>query len=509
MSEFQALLAVALVGTSRNSLPTHAGSLLAAELNKITDRDPEGLLLARAAVAGLMEKAGRGANTSAVEVTDPAPAEILPEAPAKVVRHLQSVIGTPMMKEWVDLCLKAGWRVPNRYLPEVLDSVRQDTSIVDQLRSVLGQRAAWLAQYEPAWSATFRTFSEEAWEEATDAQKGHLFRSLRASNLEQAREFFISHVQKQRAKARQNMLRVLAETWVSEDVSVEPILEQLLTDKSQDVREQAHELLQRMPESAYNQRVLQRLTTLLSLEDPKAVKKLQKTGQVTLQELNEDEADLKKDGLSKKQSAQDCLNTLIYYGHPQVLEKVFDCKGQDLVNFTQKLYVHDRLIKLDAHKSLIESVFRTNYTPLIDIMLKIQDFEDWDARYDFFLEHASRETVLFLAKKSIADQEYDLTRDCFERLREPWEQGLSQLFLEAIKTRMKSSRTSSVISWQFRESIRMVSFYADVETVRGFSVPEAEYNDHDLEAIHEFENVIKQRLQMHEDFQAALREASA
>ncbi|MFC6750249.1 DUF5691 domain-containing protein [Deinococcus aquaticus] len=154
MSDHDALLALALVGATRGTLPTPGPDPLGQATAQITRPDAEGTLLARAALHALAHAAGRLPDPASDSLPTPAPAETLPEVPERAARHLPLVIGTPHLSEWLTLCAQAGWRVPPARLPELLDHASNDGRLRPLLTPVLGERGRWLARFNPAWAFT-------------------------------------------------------------------------------------------------------------------------------------------------------------------------------------------------------------------------------------------------------------------------------------------------------------------------------------------------------------------
>lgn len=318
MSDLGELLALALVGTARGALPSPGPQALAQASARLTRPDPEGTLLARAALLTLAHSAGRLPDQAA-DLPPPAPAESRPEAPPRAARYLPLVMNTPQLPEWLGLCAQAGWRVPAAQLPALLDLARHDTGLRERLRPVLGGRGAWLAGFSPEWRFVPAALDDGAWTDASEAGREALFRSLRGRDPQTARELLAARLPGERASSRRRLLGALLDTLSPEDAALEPLLDSLLDDRSEDVRTLARRALGRLPSSAYTARMTARLTALIQLGRPGVLGRL--TGQPfsTLRPPVQPDPDSKRDGLDPALTASELLEHLLAALHPDAL----------------------------------------------------------------------------------------------------------------------------------------------------------------------------------------------
>lgn len=351
MSDLNMLLATALVGTSRASLPVHADTPLGDALNRVKGDDAEATLLARAALAGLAARAGQRPLPLAPP-PDPAPAELLPEAPARVARHLSAVQNTPMLTEWLALCGAAGWRVPHASVPDLLDwGAHVNEDLRATLRPVLGERGRWLAGFSGDWrwlhglKSGEATLDEMEWDAATEAGREALFRALRDADSAASREFLTVHFKAEKAGVRKRLLNVLAQNWQAEDAELEPLLEETLSDRSEDVRGQARRLLQRLSGSAYNARMAGRVGSMLGQEKVGLLGKLTGQRKYTLSLPDIPDADLKRDGLEPVKHPAERLRHLLSAAHPVTLMTALDLTPAGLVNLAAQFEGVDELVR--------------------------------------------------------------------------------------------------------------------------------------------------------------------
>ncbi|WP_309569941.1 DUF5691 domain-containing protein [Deinococcus sp.] len=345
MSDHDRLLALALVGTARGgTLPTPGPDALGRACARITRPDTERTLLACAALYALAHAAGRTPDPASDALPALAPAEALPEAPERAARHLPPVIGTPLLPEWLSLCAQAGWRVPPARLPELLDLARNDSSLRPLLLPVLGERGAWLAQFNPTWHFT-PAASEDIWEGATEAAREALWRGVRERDAQAARELLREHLSTERVGSRKRLLGALLDTLTPDDLALEPLLDTLTTDRSEDVRTLGRTALHWLSGSAQNARNAARFAVLVQLGRPGLLGRL--TGQTpsTLTPATGPDEHANRDGLPNptgkdRPSATALLAHLLEHTHPDVLLTTVNIPPATLVNIARQ---HEQL----------------------------------------------------------------------------------------------------------------------------------------------------------------------
>lgn len=477
MSDFDQLLALALVGTTRGTLPTPTDAALADVLNAMQG-DPEGVLLSRAALVGMVRFAGRTAAPSTVEAPAPAPTETLPVAPARVVRHLHLVIDTPQLMEWLKLCAAAGWRVPPHFLPALLDRARYDTDLREKLRPVLGERGGWLAGFNPDWRFAPQTFSEEAWHNATEAGRESLFRTLRASDPAAAREWLINQFKSERAGGRKRLLSVLSDTWQAEDSSLEPLLEEALTDRSGEVHGMARFILQSLPTSAYNARMGARAVQLIQLE------KTETTEQKYSLHLPPPDPDLKRDGFDEKPSTQTYLSRIIGHTHPDVLLSALQVSPVKLVILAKTFDVLDELVRVTQ---------RFNHLGLAEALLKTRK-RDLD-----MLVIVGRRNLLPTVWDALKEHDQPLLHRLIDDLPTPWPVDLSSAIISAMYDSMRNVASA----WHFTMQSKVL-LYAHPDASVPSSVPD-DLPGYVKQTMQELTATLELRRQMLRDFEEVQR----
>lgn len=257
---------LALVGTA--NLQSDTASLAAlASLLPAGNREQQ--LLWQAGARAVYEQAGQ--LSSKVGLPAPAAADSQPEAPAAVRRCLQDAINGELTElgPWLVARLQqAGYRAPVALLPQIL--AKPETR--ELWRPLLGERGHWLAARNPAdWNiagenvtvdqAEHLTQWERDWQEGTLAQRRLALAAVRRHDAALARTWLGAVLPKEKAEQRLALLESFASTVDTDD---EPLLEGLLADRSQAVRQLAANLLAGLPASACAARLAARADTCLS-----------------------------------------------------------------------------------------------------------------------------------------------------------------------------------------------------------------------------------------------------
>lgn len=134
---------------------------------------------------------------------------------------------------------------------------------------VLGERGRWLSQFNKKWqwvaqflkdtSSELPADAETIWEEGTYQQRSEILFRLRASDPAKARTWLANVWKTEKADARHALLSALEVNISAED---ESFLEGLLKDRAASVRQEASDLLARIPTSTFLGRMTTRVEAL-------------------------------------------------------------------------------------------------------------------------------------------------------------------------------------------------------------------------------------------------------
>lgn len=274
------LMRSALVGTRNQALelpePEGAVESLLARL-EATDR--EGSLLAAAGVLALARRAGAVPQTAGTEVLPSlAEADDVRVTSSLAVHDLALMLAGEFeeaLPEWLSLAAEHRQRVPEDFLPQLLDLGRRKTELRSGIGAVLGKRGRWLAARNPEWdfalqkslldvetadAADLQQSVKQLWEEGTRGERTSAVATVRAKYPAEARAMLEAVWSSEPYEERAAFIRTLETNLSMED---EPFLEASLDDKRKEVRTVAQELLQRLPESRFGKRISERLAVLV------------------------------------------------------------------------------------------------------------------------------------------------------------------------------------------------------------------------------------------------------
>ena len=268
MQTWDDILATAVVGTEQRELrlPAREDDLgrVLAQINK-TDR--ESLLLSAASVVGLYRSAG---------VAPPADMQPLPGASDQDEmnrgnrasgQHLALMLDgefREVLAEWLAAMNGAHKRVPEEYLPSLLDLGRDEPRLRRLIIAVLGRRGEWLAAQNPDWSYATQKDEKNVWETGERDARVLLLEHLRTADANAARDLLATTWSQESAKDRVAFLEKFAVDLAAGD---EPFLNEALTDRSVEVRRVARALLGRLP-SDFSRRLKELANQVLSFKQP-------------------------------------------------------------------------------------------------------------------------------------------------------------------------------------------------------------------------------------------------
>lgn len=263
MSAWKDFVTAALLGTERTGPalpPTPLDDTIA--LAETMSREEQ--FLTRAGAFAIWRRAGWKPGSITVEGT-PAPDETLSPVSRASAAHLRAMLGgrcTLVLPEWLNEVGRKNRRVPPEYIPALLDRARQNSALRAVAIAAGGERAAWLAAENPAWSfAAVET--PDTWETGTKDQRLVVLEAERAKTPIAARAKVEAVWKTEPADIRTALLAALSVRLSSDD---EPFIESTLDDRSKEVRRAAVDLLSRLPESQFVARMKSRAVPLLNFK---------------------------------------------------------------------------------------------------------------------------------------------------------------------------------------------------------------------------------------------------
>jgi hypothetical protein len=254
VSAWGELVSAALLGTERRE--PDAPALVVVERASAEER-----LLAAAATDVVYRRAGARPRAAEGRL-EAAPAESLPRCSPAAARRLAAILlggeAGNVLDEWLELAQRAGLRVPEELLPDLLDHARGERRV--SVLAVAGARGRWLAGLDDSWA--WAAAGEDVWRTgALEARRAWL-QAERERDPAAGRDALEQSWGEEEPRARGTLLAQLRTGLGPDD---EAFLECALDDRRQEVRAAAADLLARLPGSALRARMAERARPLLQL----------------------------------------------------------------------------------------------------------------------------------------------------------------------------------------------------------------------------------------------------
>lgn len=286
---FDDLANVALIGTTRApaSPPAASDDALGRTLAVAAAGSPEDFVLGAAAALAAYEACGATPATDERPI-EPAPADARPVCSPRAAALLDQVLAmthTPakqqLAADWLAGANAAGQRVPHATIPTLLEYGTLTRAVRDAIATVVDARGQWLMGQNKRWQFASGEDAdvETVWSTGNREQRASALRRRREADPAAARLLVESTWSEDGADERTAFVEAL-ETKLSPDD--EPFLEKALDDRSKQVRAAAIELLSRLPASAFVERMVARVTPLLTFKAGEPGKLLRKAKLATL-----------------------------------------------------------------------------------------------------------------------------------------------------------------------------------------------------------------------------------
>jgi hypothetical protein len=295
-----------LVGVERRRPDfTGASGRVGELLANMGERSDSERLLAAAGIVSMYERGGRIPGTTA----DPLPPQAAAEKLVVPRPHGSLYLGLllqgehiDLLPEWLELLVGIGGRIPEEYLPIILDRGARDNDLRGAIIPVLGERGRWLAGFNPSWEYAQHGVNESEWGEGTRIARIALLEWLRTTDPERGRTLLESTWSEETAEDRAEFIQKLAAGLTMQD---EPFLEGALDDRRAEVRGAAAGLLLRLAGSSVPGprlaiRAEAQVGTVISIRETRRMIKLIRHRELIVHPPDECSATMQRDGIDQR-----------------------------------------------------------------------------------------------------------------------------------------------------------------------------------------------------------------
>ena len=303
------LVVIASIGTSRKA-PTFSAISPAIDdaLRPLSTESAEEQLLGAAALLSRYQCCGRKPAPAALAPNPPGP-ESLPTCTRRAADLLWQFLSMPnndtqshLISEWLELARGAGKRAPYRLLPGLLDYAASHKTFRRSIIQVAGARGDWLMGQNARWKFEVEAGEDpgSVWSTGTRDHRLAALRRAREADPAAGLELIRSTWKEDSAEDRSSFVTAILPSLGAED---EAFLESCLDDRSKQVRGAAADVLARLPQSAYVQRMTGRADPLLRFTAAKKSGLLRKPTPAKVEiELPADQfaSDWARDGIAEK-----------------------------------------------------------------------------------------------------------------------------------------------------------------------------------------------------------------
>ncbi|MEV6767025.1 DUF5691 domain-containing protein [Nocardia sp. NPDC051030] len=257
-------VSAALVGTARQQAERVG---LAGPVDKLAQQltgDPAATLLESVALQSCFMRGGAVATTleerTAVAEDDARP--LLPQAAAARLAGLLAD-NSPFLEEWFAAVGPLDFRAPDALCSALLERAKSLAPYRESLLRLAGARGRWLATQHPGWRSLVRTTAKDdsVWTHGRAAERRMWLAQLRSRDPQAALAALSGSWGKESGPGKGELLALLGNGLSSAD---EALLETALDDRRAEVRRLAADLLGRLPDSAFAQRMAERASAWIA-----------------------------------------------------------------------------------------------------------------------------------------------------------------------------------------------------------------------------------------------------
>jgi len=263
---------VAIAGLARQELPVIEGDDAIAQLcaGIMATGEKPAQLLSIAGALQLYQTVGARPPHDSTPAPAPAAVETKSYCSFQIMRLLEIALTNSdiyqILPELASLIQKNDMVVMPNMLPMILTAMVKSPERLETLLPIIGEHGIWLARQNPAWQKILLSVSEEfcreKWETGTRAERTAALKYLRGIDPASARAL-LEEVMK--AEAPETLNEFIGALTINLSLDDEPLLESLLDSKRKAVRKTVSTILDCIPGTAYQQRMIERLNQFIKI----------------------------------------------------------------------------------------------------------------------------------------------------------------------------------------------------------------------------------------------------
>ena len=453
MSIWTDIVTTAVVGTERQALPVALGDAALQPLYaQLELADREGTLLHTAALTALYEIAGRLPAKHGASLPEAAPEETMPRCNARVAARLCLLLQgeyAGLFPEFLTLLAQTQQRIPEEFLPALLDYAKSREALAELLPPVIGARGLWLVRQNAEWTYALGASGDlSLWETGTLPQRKALLQRVRCADPAQARALLLQTWEQDSAKEVTEFFPILKDGLSPQD---EPLLEKGLDRPWIVARQAAARLLASLPESAFVARMWERAQRCVTFKR-NWLRKL--SIEVTLPAQRT--VEMQRDGISKNNAthrmseAAHWLLEIISAVPPERWAVAANATIDELLQATHKHEYQMLLLQgwqeaamRTGNAAWLEHFFRLTYKNSLPDSL----FEQ--------LPHAGQERLaLELLRENKAWKDTGIVRCAINGIRPQWSEAFSRAFIQLF-CQHGAPYLAGWNAWVWREILRL------------------------------------------------------
>ena len=344
-------------------------------------------------IAALRYQMQKGAQV-AVKVEDPifekAAKEHHPYCSAKRMQQLKIILKgqlDPLLGPFLDSLIANNQIVQAAALPYVLDKIKNDPSLYSKGRKAGGYRIVWLAKMRKEWAYILtKNYQLDDFEYGEVDDRIGYFQQLRQSDAAAALQLLQNTWDNEAHPTKVKLLRCLSDNLGEKDID---FLESVLYDKRKPVRRTAADLLSKVKNSPYVDRMQKRLESCLFFDESLMNYKLQDSHLQLCKAMKRDGIELSKGSTNTTILLQLLAKTPLEWWQSTLKMSI-----PALLNWTQS----QALFKTILSGWLSSALHFNNHEVLIQIhylyVNKLQSRVGWKS-FEQHFQYESSDNVLF------------------------------------------------------------------------------------------------------------------